>query len=266
MTVYTTSNYIDNATDTTIGISGTSGISGNYVSAGNVSAWNLDKYLYRPMNRQTLNAINSDIINYNNSIYHQTGSATNSIYSTEVSNSTIKYTTAYTMPASSTYRVWEPMISTDIVWSVDQVCAYGEGVSETQWKKKNKLKQNLVILVKSRAENIALKSAPQNELVAIETLREMISEEAFRKYMIHGFILVQGSDGCTYQIFRNRHHTKVWRGGKIIEEICVRIKAETKAPATDNVIAFKTMIEANAENFKKLGNIYKMQVSCQAVA
>jgi len=116
--------------------------------------------------------------------------------------------------------------------------------------------KDITILVKSRADII--KNVPKNEMVAIETLREMITEMEFRKYMVHGFILVQSQSGKTYQIFRNHEHTKVWYKGQLIEEICVRI-ADCKIPPTDNLVAFKTMIETDEEDFRKLGNIYSMK-------
>lgn len=121
---------------------------------------------------------------------------------------------------------------------------------------KDKIRSNLIINIRSRAE--AIKGIPENEQIAIQSLREVISESEFRKYVKYGFVLVKGQSGDVYQVFRNRSHTKVWRGGKVIEEICVRINYDVKAPPTDNVIAFKTMIEANEEEFKKMGNVYKM--------
>lgn len=120
---------------------------------------------------------------------------------------------------------------------------------------RDKLRGNLKTSVKSRI-NLLDKALPQNEQIAIETLREEISETEYRKYLKHGFVLVKGKSGDIYQVFRNRSHTKVWRGGKLIEEICVRIK-DSSIPQTDNVIAFKNMIEASEDEFKALGNRYK---------
>lgn len=97
------------------------------------------------------------------------------------------------------------------------------------------------------------------EEVAVETLREEISERDLRKYLRYGFILVQANSGKTYQIFRNNWHTKVWKGGKLVEEVCVRLSYSFKVPSTDNVIAFKRMIEADEEGFRKCGNVYKME-------
>jgi len=111
------------------------------------------------------------------------------------------------------------------------------------------------VMIKSRAQLFEAHS--KNEWVALDSLREMISETDIRKYLKYGFVLVRGASGDTYQIFRSGSHTKVWRGGKVVEEICVRIR-DLSVPQTDNVIAFKTMIEADEEEFKKLGNVYKM--------
>jgi hypothetical protein len=125
-----------------------------------------------------------------------------------------------------------------------------------------KLKSNLTIAIKSRAD-LPNTSDPA-ERTAMETLRESISETEFRKYLRYGFVLVKGKSGDTFQIFRNRSHTKVWRNGKVIEEVCVRIHYDQKVPPTDNVIAFRSIIQADEESFRKLGNVFKMGVRVAA--
>lgn len=123
--------------------------------------------------------------------------------------------------------------------------------------KRMEIKSNLTIIVKSRAE--LPKDIPENERVAMQTLRDMISETEFRKYIKDGFIMVRGQSGKYYQVFKNRAHTKVYLKGKLIEEICVRLKGSV--PPTDNVIAFKTIIETDEEHFASLGNRYNMRVA-----
>lgn len=103
-----------------------------------------------------------------------------------------------------------------------------------------------------------IQSPAVNELVAIETLREEITESEFRKYMKFGFINVYGLSGKIYQIFRNQTHVKVWEHGKVIEEVCVYIPDST-VPPTDKVIAFKVMIETDELEFKLCGNVYNMR-------
>jgi hypothetical protein len=121
--------------------------------------------------------------------------------------------------------------------------------------KRREIKSNLTIIIKSRTQE--LKNIPTNEWVAMQTLREMVTEAEFRKYLKDGFITIKGQSGKVYQIFRNRPHTKVYEQGKLIEEICVRL--DYSIPATDSVIAFKTMIETDEELFASLGNRYNMQ-------
>ena len=138
---------------------------------------------------------------------------------------------------------------------------YSWVVSERE-SKRRKLRMNLVPVVKCRNVDtmVSSKEKPE-ELMAMEALREVVTEAEFRKYLKYGFVLVKGRSGATYQVYRNRSHVKVWVDGKVVEEICVYLKGLENgkaAPATDKVIAFKTMIEADEEEFKKLGNRYRM--------
>lgn len=115
------------------------------------------------------------------------------------------------------------------------------------------IRSNLYPSIESRSFTIR-KVSPAEER-AIEMLREMITEAEFQKYLKYGFILVKGQSGDIYQIFRQERHTKVWRNGQCIEEICVRLKG---VPYTDHVVAFKVMIESSEIEFKSFGNVYKL--------
>jgi len=97
----------------------------------------------------------------------------------------------------------------------------------------------------------------EQEKVALEALREMVTERQYRNYLKRGFLIVKGSSGKEYQLFRTRWHAKVREKGKIVAEICSRI-LDNRVPLTDNVIAFKTMIEADETDFEKAGNVYRM--------
>lgn len=108
---------------------------------------------------------------------------------------------------------------------------------------------------RSRAINLLEQTRP--EAKAIETLRDEISEEDYRKFLKFGFILVHGQSHRVYQIFRNFSHIKVWENGKKVEEICIYIP-DHKIPPTDKLIAFKLMIENDEKSFIKLGNVYRI--------
>jgi hypothetical protein len=118
------------------------------------------------------------------------------------------------------------------------------------------IRENLTINVKTRACPIPNITGP--ERVAIESLREMLSESEYRRYIKYGFILVKGHSGDIYQIFRNKSHTKVWKNGKLVKEVCVRL-TDKKIPPTDNVIAFKIMVETSEKIFLEKGNVFNME-------
>lgn len=151
-----------------------------------------------------------------------------------------------------------------LTWSTDQgvlrTCILSDGSifiggNYQRDIKRRKIRSGLTIIPKSRADYIP-KDIPDNERVALETLHEEVSEKEFRRYVKHGFLLIRGDSGDTYQIFRNKSHTKVWRAGKVIEEVCVRI-SDHSIPPTDSVIAFKNIIQYSEEEFKGMGNVYK---------
>ncbi len=119
-----------------------------------------------------------------------------------------------------------------------------------------RIQTNLLIKVRTRAPEV--QTFPKNEWIAIETLREMITEQEYRRYIKYGFILVQGASGKIYQIFREDRHIKVWVKGEVVEELCVYIK-DTKIPKTDKLIAFKTMIEVNEQEIRNYSNVYQMR-------
>lgn len=125
---------------------------------------------------------------------------------------------------------------------------------------RNTVRANLTILVGERPYR-NLRADTEAERTAQDTLRELITEEEFRRYMKHGFILIRGLSGDVYQVFRDQHHTKVWRKGQVVEEVCIRLSGDAKAPPTDNVIAFMTMISADEYAFKRAGNLYKMKAA-----
>jgi hypothetical protein len=113
----------------------------------------------------------------------------------------------------------------------------------------------LTVIVKSRARTEFFGSPKEQR--AQETLREMISESDFRKYLKYGFILVPGQSGKIYQIFA-QGRTKVWDKGILLSEICIMFK-DFGIPPTDRAIALKTLVESSEEEFYRMGNVYKMK-------
>jgi hypothetical protein len=126
------------------------------------------------------------------------------------------------------------------------------------YTERGSLLSGLQIIVKSRANMPYTFS--ESERRALETLREMISESDYRKYLKYGFILVPGQNERVYQIGRNESHVKVWSKGEKIEEICVGIK-DPGIPLTDKVVTLKVILESSEEEFRRMGNIYKLQIA-----
>lgn len=114
------------------------------------------------------------------------------------------------------------------------------------------------IRVKSRAAPIG--HVQGSEAAALECLREMVSEEEYRRYLVYGFILVTASSGRVYQVHRNQHYISVRENGAVVERVCVYIP-DMSIPPTDKLVAFKTMIETDEERFKALGNVYRMETA-----
>ena len=118
---------------------------------------------------------------------------------------------------------------------------------------------NLYIFVKSHCKPVGRVNGP--EQAALETLRESLTEDQFRRYIKTGFLSVTGRSGRTYQIPRGSGispHVIVWERGKKIAEICSYI-LDRKMPPTDRVIAFKTIIEADEQEMWRRGNVFNMQ-------
>lgn len=175
----------------------------------------------------------------------------------------ISYVTSYTvehntmkikarvMTASNNFKM------EDDLWYNLSTSGEGQNFDTVRDIIQNTLKANLCILMKSRAMPLP-KDIKESERIAMETLREMISEQEFRNYLRYGFILVKGQSGKIYQVSRQNSHTKVWNRGALVEEVCVRINRQIEVPPTDNVIAFKVMIETSEDLFRNNGNIYNM--------
>ena len=116
------------------------------------------------------------------------------------------------------------------------------------------LRKNSITIVKARGEPVYQYN--KQEEVALDFLRDLVTEADYRKYISHGFLLVRSQSNKIYQIFRSNKRIRVWENGELIEQICVYL-TDDKIPMTDKVIAFKTMIESDEEKFRTLGNIYK---------
>jgi len=63
------------------------------------------------------------------------------------------------------------------------------------------------------------KSAPENK--ARKLLKRLIGDVEYRKYLINGFVMHQGKNGVSYQIFPGSRPTKIRENGIPIESLSV---------------------------------------------
>jgi hypothetical protein len=219
-------------------------------SGTTTSTLDLENYLYTPANTATYHSIQDTINQY------MTTGATVSYYSARRGIADSGTGTAGNWITDSNFNSLDNSLNIRVNFAESEEEIRKREKEHQRYLKQQKIKSNLLIKIRSRGTSH--KYIPENEQLAMETLREYVTETEFRKYLRFGFICVEGLTGKIYQIFRNRSHTKVWKGGRVIDEICVNIK-DRKVPPTDSVIAFRTMIQASEEDFYKLGNVYKME-------
>lgn len=181
------------------------------------------------------------------------------VYNPSMSLLEITVETRYFYVSTTRQGERDPFFDEQAQWN--QKAAYCDYKKHYLSKKKAflaQIKANLEPQYTPRSEYVVPRT--ESEQKAIETLREMITEGEYRRYMKNGFLLVRGDSGRVYQVFRDRWHTVVWDRGKRVEEVCTRLK-DSSIPPTDNVIAFKIAIEADEESFKKRGNVYRIRTA-----
>jgi hypothetical protein len=116
------------------------------------------------------------------------------------------------------------------------------------------IKSNLLIRMGRTRESLAAKVS-EAELRARDTLRDMLTESEWRRYVTNGFIMVKGQSGRWYQVFnRSNERIRVYENGKHINNICIHTDGE--CPPTDHVISMKILLEIDEQAVLKGGNIH----------
>lgn len=95
------------------------------------------------------------------------------------------------------------------------------------------------------------------ELKARDTLRDLISEREWRRYVCNGYVLVPGGSGKVYQVFANHkgRHIKVYEKGKALHELCIH--SNGGVPDTDHVLNCMLLIQHDEDDFIKQCNLHK---------
>lgn len=107
---------------------------------------------------------------------------------------------------------------------------------------KEKIRKNLRI-DSDRKRNSLTTNIDPAEIKARETLRDMLSESDWRRYVTNGFIMVKAASGVWYQI-HNHKRVQIYEHGKRIGELCIH---STGCPPSDHVINMKIMLELDED-------------------
>ena len=121
---------------------------------------------------------------------------------------------------------------------------------------KQVIKSNLLIKVKSTRQKLDQKISSQ-EIKARMTLRDLISEREYRRYLTNGFVMIHGLSNKWYQIFNDQRRIKVYNKGKLTDEICIHTDVN-ECPKTDHILNMMCLIQ-NDENLiwtKGVSNVY----------
>jgi hypothetical protein len=120
---------------------------------------------------------------------------------------------------------------------------------------KQTIRNNLLIKVRDRSQP-GIKWSPGEER-ARNTLRDMLTEKDWRRYLTNGFIMIRGDSGYWYQIFSSRENVRVYKDGKLAHNICIH--SDSNCPPTDHVINMKVTIEMDEAAIWKGGNVYNKE-------
>lgn len=114
---------------------------------------------------------------------------------------------------------------------------------------KQRLKDNLLIKVNHRQRPFISRSPAEEK--ARNTLRDMLTEQDWRRYITNGFVMVKGLH-YWYQIFP-RAGVNVYHEGKKINNICIH--TDDVCPPTDHVINMMSLIEYDETAVWRFGNV-----------
>jgi hypothetical protein len=118
------------------------------------------------------------------------------------------------------------------------------------------IRRNLAPNVLRRRTGMEPVMDPQ-EVLARNSLRDMLTEDEWRRYLTNGFIMVKGKSGYWYQLFaRGRGGVNVYRKGIKIASICIH--TDQRVPPTDHVINLKLLVEFDEHQVWAGGNVSQL--------
>lgn len=92
-------------------------------------------------------------------------------------------------------------------------------------------------------------AADVREYRARQTLRRILGEQAFKKFIRNGFITVVPKSGLTYRIFPGHGMTEVYDRGIMVDRLCVVLQGDF--PPTDSLLMRYLLILNDEGEFSK---------------
>jgi len=100
-----------------------------------------------------------------------------------------------------------------------------------------------------RSRKVMPMEIDEREARARQTLRRVIGEQAFKKFMRDGFITVVPKSGLTYRIYPGHGITEVYDRGIMVDRLCVVLQG--RFPPTDSILMRYLLILNDEGEFSK---------------
>jgi hypothetical protein len=156
--------------------------------------------------------------------------------------------TSWTLATVGNVQLLSDWLSTAVTFTFDDLIKPFE-TAATLENSLNHRQQPLRALYKEREfENVS-----PAEVVALQLLRKMVSQENFRRYLRYGFVPVRGASGLVYQIHR-RDRITVWDRGEEVARLCVHLRGQNMPP-TDEVVGKILIVECDEKEIWRKSNI-----------
>jgi len=161
---------------------------------------------------------------------------------------TIDYgTNAVSMTAKQVYRqIREVLNGNSWYYKWDQGCTIVR--SDPKRRLREILQSRQAPLVISSRKSMPHPSDIREQR-ARETLRRVLGDDKFRRFIRHGFVSVKAKSGLVYQIFPAHGITNVYREGEKVERLCVVLRGDF--PPTDSLIMRYLLILNDERDFRK---------------
>lgn len=187
----------------------------------------------------TCNEIDYKIYDNVNITYNRNATETSTLYSLwrEYDNDT---TAATTSVSYCRYDDWVTYDGVSLTWN-PPVVAPGDRIRQM-------IRDRMGPAIRRSRTSLSIAMDVREER-ARQTLRRIIGEQAFRKFVRDGFITVVPKSGLTYLIYPGHGITKVYDKGIMVDRLCVVLKGNF--PPTDSILMRYLLILNDEGEFSK---------------